>query len=114
MKENEMYINFIIESWKFSNTVDKILDKLNESEKKRYKSRLSWYQKQLTNTLNGCGYKFVDMSNSPYDAGMALTPLNIDEFSQKDDLIVDYIIEPIIMDSKGNIVRTGTAMLRRK
>ena len=114
MKENEMYINFIIESWKFSNTIDKIIDKLNESEKKRYKSRLLWYQKQLTNTLNGFGYKFVDMSNSPYDTGMALTPLNIDEFSQNDDLIVDYIIEPIIMDSKGNIVRTGTAMLRRK
>ena len=54
------------------------------------------------------------MSNSPYDAGMALTPLNIDEFTKDDELVVDYIIEPIIMDAEGNIVKTGTAMLRRK
>ena len=114
MDKNEMYINFIIESWKFSNTVDKMMDKLSDLEKKRYKSRLVWYKKQLCNTLSGCGYKFVDMSNSPYDAGMALTPLNIDEFTKDDALVVDYIIEPIIMDLEGNIVRTGTAMLRRK
>ena len=45
---------------------------------------------------------------------MALTPINIDEFSEYENPVVDYMVEPIIMDEKGNIIKTGTAMLRRE
>lgn len=107
-------LNFIIESWRFSNLFQQVISKLPEEERKRYTGRHNWYNKQLESTIKSCGYKVINISNEIYDPGMALTPINIDEFTEGERLIVDYMVEPIIMDENGNIVKTGTAILRRQ
>ena len=55
----------------------------------------------------------VDLTGEDYDPGMAVTPLNIEDFSLDDDLVVDKMIEPIILID-GNLKKTGTVMLGRK
>lgn len=107
-------LNFIIESWRFSNLFQQVISKLSEEERKRYTGRHNWYKKKLESTIKSCGYKLINISNEIYDPGMALTPINIDEFTEGEHLIVDYMMEPIIMDENGNIVKTGTAILRRQ
>ena len=56
--------------------------------------------------------RIVDVEGQPYDVGMALSPLNIDDFEPEDLLYVEQMIEPIIMDET-NVLKTGTAMLGR-
>ena len=56
--------------------------------------------------------RIVDVEGQPYDIGMALSPLNIDDFDPDDHLYVEQMIEPIIMDDN-NVLKTGTAMLGR-
>ena len=47
-----------------------------------------------------------------YDPGMAITPLNIDEFDPDDPLYVEQMIEPIIMQGD-TVCKIGTAILGR-
>ena len=61
--DDKEYLNFIIESWRFSNLFNQVISKLPDEEKRRYTGRLDWYKKQLDATLKGCGYKLVDHSN---------------------------------------------------
>ena len=55
----------------------------------------------------------VDLTGEDYDPGMAITPLNIEDFSLKDSLVVDIMVEPIILVN-GELRKTGTVMLGRK
>ena len=45
-----------------------------------------------------------------YDPGMAVTPLNIDEFDVQDQLFVLQTIEPIVMQD-GIVRKSGTVLL---
>ena len=108
----EEFLNFTMESWRFCKLFDQLVSKLPVDEQKRYLGRGEWYRKQLSRVIDIIGYKFVDLSGEKYNQGMAVTPLNITEFPTEVILIVDYMIEPIIVDKEGNLVKTGTAMLR--
>ena len=112
--DKKKFLGFIIESWRFSNLFSQIISNLDENEKKRFKSRLDWYRKQMEDTLRNYGYTLVDVSGEIYNTGMAINPLNIDEFDENDSLIVDYMMEPVVMSETGNIVKAGTAVLRRQ
>ena len=108
----EEFLNFTMESWRFCKLFDQLVSKLPVDEQKRYLGRVEWYRKQLSRVMDIIGYKFVDLSGEQYNQGMAATPLNITEFTAEAILIIDYMIEPIIVDKNGNLVKTGTAMLR--
>ena len=57
-------------------------------------------------------FKLVSVEEHPYDPGMAVTPLNIDEFDSSDRLVVDQMLDPIIMGRNG-IMKMGTVTLRK-
>lgn len=113
-KERKILLDIAVESWRFSSIFDQAINKLEDGEKKRYTGRLQWYRKQLVSGIQECGFKFVDVSGEIFNQGMAVTPINVDEFGENEQLIVDYMIEPIIMDIDGTVIRTGTVMLRRQ
>ena len=54
----------------------------------------------------------MSVEEHPYDPGMAVTPLNIDEFDSSDRLVVDQMLDPIIMGRNG-IMKMGTVTLRK-
>ncbi len=47
-----------------------------------------------------------------YDLGMAVTPLNIDDFETDDRLYILQTIEPIVMKNDA-VIKTGTVILGR-
>ena len=104
--------NLVVESWRFMGLFLSVVDKLDAGEADRYASRLRFFQKKIEENINMVGLKIVDVEGQPYDAGMAASPLNIDEFSPDDALLVDHMVEPIIMGPEG-LRRQGTVMLRR-
>jgi hypothetical protein len=109
----DVIISMAVESWRFSQTFERLVKKLDAGEQNRYVSQLNWFIKKINEALEKVDLKFVELEGHPFDIGMAATPLNIEEFdAEKDTLVVDKMLEPTIMGKDG-LVRTGTITLRR-
>ena len=102
-----------IESWRLSKSFERLLIKSDPIEQRKYKSKLSWFKKKLNETLQEADLKFINLENQKYDAGSAVTAINIDDFLPDDDLEIDQMIEPIVMHNEG-VFRTGTVVLRKR
>ena len=72
-----------------------------------YRGQYRWFQKKLADSLADAEMRIVNVEGHAFDPGIAATPLNIEEFSSEDALVVDQMLEPIIMGPDG-VVRTGT------
>ena len=105
-------INIAIESWRFSRLFSRLLTKLDAGETPRYSNQFRFYLKQLEENLESAGLKLANLEGQPFNPGMAVTPLNIEDFESEDILVVDQMVEPVIMNAEG-VVRTGTVMLRK-
>lgn len=108
----EAVISMAIESWRIGRVIDRILLKLDAGEQNRFKSQYRWFMKKVDEALEQADLRIVNVEGHPFDPGMAATPLNIEEFDSKDDLMVEQMLEPIIMGKEG-LVKTGTVTLRK-
>ena len=102
-----------IESWRLSKSFERLLIKSDPMEQRKYKSKLSWFNKKLNETLEEANLKFINLENQKYDTGAAVTALNLDDFQPDDDLEIDQMIEPIVMSNEG-VLRAGTVVLRKR
>lgn len=105
-------IEMAVEAWRFRRVFNKAMSKLEAGESSRYIGQFNWFIKKVESALKTAGMRIVDVEGQPYDIGMALSPLNIDDFDADDQLYVEQMIEPIIMDDE-KVLKTGTAMLGR-
>lgn len=105
-------ITMAADFWRFSQLFDHLLLNLDVREQSRYKSRFLWFIKKFEDALEQAGLRMVNLEGHPFDPGMAVIPLNIEEFEAKDELIVDQMLEPIIMGIEG-LVKEGTVILRK-
>lgn len=106
-------LKLIVESWRLNAVFKKAISQMEPHLQKRYLSRAEWFSKQVMNTLDYLEYRIPAFENQAYEPGLPLTPINIDAFEADAQLVVDYMLEPTIVDSKGNIIQTGSAVLRR-
>ncbi len=105
-------IEMAVEAWRFRRVFSKAMSKLEAGESARYIGQFNWFIKKVESALRTAGMRIVDVEGQAYDIGMALSPLNIDDFEAEDRLYVEQMIEPIIMGD-GIVLKTGTAMLGR-
>ena len=101
-----------VESWRFVRLVNKLLTQLDAGEGSRYQNQIRFFLKKLERSLASAGLKVVNLEGSPFDPGMAATAINIEDFEEGDELVVDQMIEPIIMGSEG-LLHSGTVILRK-
>ncbi len=90
-----------------------VLSKLGPEDQIKYTGQLSWFLKKVGKSLAEAGFKTVSLEGMDYDPGMAVTPLNLDEFDTEDTLIIEQMMEPIVMFGD-SICKTGTVLLGRK
>ncbi len=109
----ESVMNLAIESWRFAKDYERMLTRINTKQTKRYESKLQQFIEKAEESLSGIGLRVVNVEGYPYDRGMAATPLNIEDFEPDDQLVVDQMLEPIIMEGTV-LAKTGTVILRRK
>lgn len=110
LKENLVAI--ATELFRFEKTFKKAISKLEIDDHNKYASQFAWFEKRVTKALDDSGLHLVNIEGQLYDPGMAVTPLNIDEFETDDKLYVEQMIEPIIM-SENAVIKTGTVILGR-
>lgn len=105
-------INLGIESWHFAKNYERAITRLNTNRTQRYTRQLEQFIQKTEESLKEVGLRIVNVEGTPYDPGMAATPLNIDDFGPEDQLVVDKMLEPIIMEGTV-LAKTGTVTLRR-
>ncbi len=97
VNHEEIIVKIVTENWRLMKLFMKVLTKLDVSEANRYLNQVRYFQKTIHDSLDEVGMKLVNLEGQIFDAGMAATPLNIDEFETDDKLIVEQMIEPLIM-----------------
>ena len=80
-------------------------------EKNKYMSQFNWFEKKVTAALEDMELSVIDLTGQKYDPGMAVTPLNLDDFDTDTGLVIDRMMEPVIMMGD-ELIRTGTVILR--
>lgn len=105
-------LDFAVESWRFAKTFERVVKKLDVGQSSRFTNQCNYFLKRINDGLEQANLRLVDVSGQPYEAGIAVTPLNIEDFEKDDQLLIDQMVEPIIMGSDG-LLRTGTAILRK-
>ena len=100
------------ELYRFQSVFEKAISKLELDERNKYMSQYSWFSKKVFKAFDEAGLKLISLDGQLYDTGMAVTPLNIDDFEIDDQLYVAQTIEPIVM-SEERVFKTGTVLLGR-
>lgn len=97
---------------RFKGVFEKAISKLDLEEQSKYMSQFAWFSKKVTKAVEEAGLRIVSLEGQAYDPGMAVTPLNIDDFEVEDELKIVQMIEPIIMQ-EDTVLKTGTVLLGR-
>lgn len=97
---------------RFKGVFAKAISKLDIDEQNKYSSQFQWFSKKVTKALDDAGIRAVTLDGQLYDLGMAVTPLNIEDFEADDILYVAQTMEPIIMQDNA-VIKTGTVILGR-
>ena len=100
------------ELFRFQRVFEKVVSKLEAEERNKYMSQFAWFSKKVTKALEDSDLRIINTEGQLYDPGMAVTPLNLDDFDVEDVLYVAQTIEPIIMQGD-TIHKTGTVILGR-
>lgn len=101
------------EAWRFHGVFDRMLLDSDPVKAQRYVNQYAWFLKKVEKALAEAGLRMVSVEGQPFDPGMAVTALNLDEFDADDELYVQQMIEPILMDET-SVRRMGVVMLGRK
>lgn len=108
----DIIIKMTADKWRLIQLFDKITNKLEPNQKQKYNNQLRYFKRSMENSLLEANMRLVDLTNQIYDIGMAATAINIDDFEPDEQLIVDNMIEPLIMQ-KSNIKKQATVNLRK-
>lgn len=100
------------ELFRFQRVFEKAIKKLSIEEQNKYISQFSWFSKRVTKAMSEADLRVLNLEGLPYDPGMAVTPLNIDDFEKDELLFVEQMMEPIIMADDA-VYKTGTVILGR-
>ena len=109
----EAIIKLATESWHFTTVYQRMLTILDASEHRKYTSQLRWHIKKMEESLEEGGLRIVNVEGQPYDPGMAVTPVNIEDFDADAPLVVNRMLKPIIMEGT-TLAKMGRVTLKRR
>ena len=104
--------SMVIEAWRFAGVFATVVAKLDPLTAEKFANRSRYFQSKIVQTLESAGLRIVDLSGQAFDAGVAATALNSDEFESGDMLVIDYMIEPLIMSSD-SVIHYATVVVRK-
>ena len=108
-------LDIAVEEYRMREVIVNILGKLNPVDAPRFESRYRYFSSEVEKAITNAGFRLLDADNfigKQFDIGMAVKPLNIQDFDTYDILVIQQVIEPVIMEGE-NVARVGIVKLRR-
>ncbi|MDR2603368.1 MAG: hypothetical protein LBC11_02305 [Puniceicoccales bacterium] len=104
--------DFAVEIWRLPRMLEKLIAKIDLDEQKRYESQFGWFYKKAIEFLQSEGITIASLEGIPFDVGMPVSPINIGDFNKDDELVIEQVLEPVIMQN-GKIIKTGSVILKK-
>jgi hypothetical protein len=105
-------INFAVEIWRLPKMLNKLIAKIDLDEQKKYVNQFNWFNKKAIEFFQSESISISSLEGMPFDVGMPVDPINIGDFTKDDELIVEQVLEPVILQN-GKILKTGSVILRK-
>ena len=105
-------VSIASELFRFQRVFEKAVSKIEIDDRGKYMSQFAWFSKKVLKAIEDADLKVINPEGQLYDPGMAVTPINIDDFETEDKLFVSQTIEPIIINDD-KVIKTGTVILGR-
>ena len=109
----ETIISMAVESWRLVKVLERLLSAVDVKEQQRYQGKIRWFVKKTDESLRSAGLNMINYEGQSYDPGIPATPINLEDFLPDDKLYVMQMLEPVIVDTNGKIIKTGTVSLGR-
>mgnify|MGYP005962336579 FL=1 len=107
-------VSMVVEAWRFAGVYQRLRVKLDFAGQKRGDSLFQWFFKKTLEGLEAADMKIAEIPlGLPYDPGLPVTAVNLDEFEPDDQLIIQQILEPTILDSQNHITHIGSVILAK-
>jgi hypothetical protein len=107
--------DFIVEEYRFIKSYMSAVNKLFPEERQKYYSAFNFHMDKINEIAERVGVGINDFEGKDYDDGLPITPLNMDEFTKEDELIIGQTIEPTVVNSlNGSVIRQGSVILVKK
>ena len=103
-------IDLAVDAWKLARLFERVVARLDPGEQGRYLNQLRFLHRRIDGAVEVAGARLVSIEGQRFAAGLAATPLNLEEFPQDAELVVAQMLEPIVMGRDG-VLRMGTMLL---
>ena len=105
-------VDFAAENWKLNQALERYVQGMDPMDAERFLNQFEWYQRKVLAVLNETGLSIVDLTGMEYNTGMAVSPLNLEDFPNCSDIVfrIAQMVDPIIMEN-GHLRKAGTVML---
>ena len=108
----DILVDVGVDNWSLCELLEKAMNKLDEKDKRQYKSQVNFFKKGLENRLKKINIELkILQKNEPYDPGMPVLPINISSFGPGSKLFIEEFIKPIVLKN-GKVLRNGEVILR--
>ena len=111
-KPEEALLDLALEAWRFQKLFSRAMQKMDAGEALRFANQHRYFGRRIGECLGEVGLRIVSLEGQPYSAGHPVTAVNVSDFGPDDELVIDQMIEPIVMDVAG-LVRAGSVTLRK-
>ena len=98
------------ESWRFEQALQKVLGRMDVMEAERFSRQYKYFSSRVDRAVASAGLKVLNLSGQPYDVGLPVQAMNLEEFDEEDELIITQMIEPVII-LNGSVIKTGMVMV---
>ena len=112
IRASQALADLAAESWRLEKQVQRAVGGMDPMDADRFLNQFEWYMRKVVAVLEENGLRTVDLTGEEYSVGMAVTPLNLEDFPDGDGMRfrIGQMVEPIVMEN-GRVRKTGTVML---
>ena len=112
IRASQALADLAAESWRLERQVQRAVGGMDPMEADRFLNQFEWYMRKVGAVLEENGLRTVDLTGEEYSVGLAVTPLNLEDFPEGSGMRfrIAQMVEPIVMEN-GLVRKTGTVML---
>ena len=114
-EEVQGLISMITESYRMREFTGDLVSRISDPKINRKGiNQVSRFDKFFFNGLDKLGMQILNFTGSKYDTGLPITPINLEDFNDGDDLIIEVMLEPTIkFKDTADIIKKGVVVLGR-
>lgn len=109
-------VTMAVEAYRLNAFVKSLVPRIaDERFLKRLTNQIARFDKMFAEGLNTAGLEWIDVTGNEYDPGLPIEPINMEEFTENDELIIEVMLEPVVkIKDSTEIIKKGIVVLGGK